>query len=116
MHEVSDLKIKTVLPHNVFWTGKSVVEAGELNFDVNTREIVWRINRLPTTIRKLEANFEISITPEPKDINTVLTLLPETTLEATDKITGDQLFLAAGAITSNLEGDPIAAGKGLVAE
>jgi len=114
VHEVNNVKVKTILPDNVYWTGKSVVSAGQLNFNVNTREIIWTINRIPLTVRKLEANFEVSVTPSESDANTVLTLIPETALEATDKTTDDKISLVSGAITSNLDGDPIAEGKGLV--
>lgn len=116
VHEVSNIKVKTVLPGNVYWTGKSVVGAGQLNFNVNTREIIWSINRLPLTVRKLESSFEVSITPAAEDEGTSLVLIPETTLEAYDRKTGEQIFSAAGAIDTNLEGDPVVEGKGIVIE
>lgn len=116
VHEVTDVRVKTILPDNIFWTGKSLVSAGQLNFNVNTREIIWSINRIPTTVKELQANFEVSVTPSNNDANTVITLIPETTAEAIDKKTKAKLFLAEGAITSNLEGDLVGEGRGLVIE
>ncbi len=114
VHEVTDVVIKTILPEDVFWTGKSVVSAGQLNFNVNTREIIWSINRIPKTVRQLDANFEVSITPDENDTGNVITLAPETVLEATDKVTGDKINLASGPITTNLENDPYTDGGGMV--
>lgn len=116
VHEISNVKVKTILPENVYWTGKSVISAGQLNFNVNTREIIWTINLIPLTVRKLEGSFEVSINPTNEDEGNLLVLTPETTLEAYDKKTNDQIFLTQGAITTNLDGDIIAEGKGIVIE
>ena len=101
---------------NVYWTGKSLVGAGQLNFNVNTREIIWSINRIPLTVRELESNFEISITPIPENEGSIVTLIPETTIEAYDKKTGEQIFSATGVIDTSLEGDLVAEGRGIIIE
>jgi len=114
VHEISNIKVKTILPENVYWTGKSLVGAGQLNFNVNTREIIWSINRVPLTVRELESSFEVSITPVPENEGGTITLIPETTIEAYDKKTGEQIFSATGVVDTNLEGDPFGEDRGIV--
>ncbi|MDD5043688.1 MAG: hypothetical protein PHD51_03415 [Patescibacteria group bacterium] len=116
VHEISNVKVKTILPDNVYWTGKSVVSAGQLNFNVNTREIIWTINRLPLSVRELEGSFEVSITPTPAEAGNFIKLTPETALEAYDKKTNAQILLTAGPVTTNLDSDPMAEGKGIVSK
>ena len=114
VHEISNVKVKTILPEKVYWTGKSVISAGQLNFNVNTREIIWTINRIPLTVRELEGSFEVSINPTNEDEGNLLVLTPETTLEAYDKKTGEQIFSATGVVDTNLEGDPFGEDRGIV--
>ena len=115
LHEVKNIKIKTVLPANISWTGVSGIATGQLAYDPTAREISWQINRLPVGVTELTASFNVSLTPSEDQVGKILILTPETTLEAVDSETNAPINLTREAITTNLETDPIAKGKGVVA-
>ena len=118
-NEVKDVEVKTTLPKNIIWTGKTFVSAGNsLKFDPNTREVVWQINRVPPHTGQLfaglEANFEISVTPTQEDIGLLLILTNKSESTATDTFTGSSLAKTTEIITSELLNDPQVKGKGIV--
>lgn len=114
LHEVQNLKVSIVLPENIKWSNKSEIEAGEINFNEKTREVIWTLNRMPVDVKSLGVNFEVTVTPAEAEKGKLLTLLLSTNLEASDKSTEGVISLTVGALTSNLDGDPMAEGKGVV--
>lgn len=114
LHEVENLKVSTTLPENIHWSNKYEITAGDLKFDEVTREVSWTLNRMPLDIKSLGVNFEVTVTPAAPDKGKLLTLLLGTNLRATDKSTGGTIAKVADALTSNLDGDPSAEGKGIV--
>ena len=114
LHEVENLKVSTILPENIIWSRKYELSAGELKFDEATREVSWTLNRMPLDVKSLGVNFEVTVTPVTADRGKLLTLLLGTNLQATDKSTGGAIAKVADALTSNLDGDPAAEGKGIV--
>jgi len=114
LHEITDLKLSTILPENIRWSNKYEINAGELKFDEVTREVKWTLNRMPLDVNALGVNFEITITPTAAEKGKLLTLLLGTNLTATDKSTGAVITKTGEALTSNLDGDPGAEGKGIV--
>lgn len=114
LHEITDLKISTILPENIRWSNKHEITAGELKFNEATREVSWTLNRMPLDVNALGVNFEILVTPTVAEKGKLLTLLLGTNLTATDKSTGAIITKTGEALTSNLDGDPEAEGKGIV--
>lgn len=115
LHEINNIEVKAKLPDYVKFEGKENISAGDLYLN-QTNEIVWQISRIPTSVAQSTAEFEISITPAENDVDKILTLLPEIILQATDVQTESRLTKTVSGITTNLEGDPLAEGKGLVQE
>ncbi len=114
LHELENLKVSTVLPENIIWSNKSEIDAGEIKFDEATREVSWALNRIPLDIKELGVNFEITVTPAEADRGNLMTLISGSTLQVTDKSTGGAISKTGGALTTNLDGDPMAEGKGIV--
>ncbi|MBD3359844.1 MAG: hypothetical protein GF365_04030 [Candidatus Buchananbacteria bacterium] len=113
LHEITDIEVKAKLPDYVNFENQTKISTGDLYLNPNN-EIIWQISRIPTSVKQSQAEFEISITPTEDDADKILTLLPEIALEATDSQTKDLLNKTVSGITTNLEGDPLAEGKGLV--
>lgn len=118
-NEVKEVKVKATLPEEAHWTGKSSVSAGNnLAFDPNTREVVWEINRIPPHTGQLfaglEANFELSVTPNGDDVGKLLILTNKAEVQALDDYTSMTINKSAEMITSELTNDPQAKGKGIV--
>jgi hypothetical protein len=114
LHELENLKVSTVLPENISWSNKSEIDAGEIKFDEATREVSWTLNRIPLDIKELGVNFEITVIPAEADRGNLMTLISGSTLQVTDKSTGGAISKTGGALTTNLDGDPMAEGKGIV--
>jgi len=115
LHEISDIEIKAKLPDYIIYEGKENFSTGNL-FKNPSNEIVWQISRVPTSIKEVTADFEISLTPRPEDAHKILTLIQEITVIATDAQTKGQIDLSASGITTNLESDPLGQGRGLIQE
>ena len=114
LHELSGLKIKAKLPDYINWDGKTQTTVGDINYDDNSREVIWDIGRLPITVYRAMAEFSVSLTPKESDRNTIMVLLPGTTVSAIDSITEDNLKKTTKAKTTKLEDDDIATGDGIV--
>jgi hypothetical protein len=114
IHEVKNVKITTSLPANVIWTEKTNIGAGQINFNPETRQIAWTINRIPLGTPRLVANFELSITPNESQVGRILILTPEVNLQAIDSETESEITKTGEGITTNLETDPMVKGKGIV--
>ncbi|MFC1638730.1 hypothetical protein ACFL26_00485 [Patescibacteria group bacterium] len=114
LHELTDLKLSARLPDNVMWNGRSNVDAGDLRFDAAESKMLWTLNWLPTTVSELEISFDVSITPEDSQRGKVPTLVDATLLEATDKVAGYSLLVTAPPVTTAIEYDEHALGKGRV--
>lgn len=118
-NEVSEVIVKTELPENVIWTGKTGITAGaNLEFDPDTREVTWSINKIPVYVGslhpELEANFEVSVTPVEDDIGKILFLTEKTILTGHDQFTENDIETTKELLTSELINDPLAKGKGIV--
>ncbi len=118
-NEVSQVVATATLPSNVTWLGKQTVTAGSaVAFDPATREVSWRINRVPpgtgSLFAGLEATFDVSVTPVEADVGQLIILLNQTVVTARDAFTEQDLRVEKAIVTSDLPGDVAAQGKGLV--
>lgn len=114
LHELSDLRISFNLPANISWGGKNRSSSGEISYSSESNQVVWRIGRLPVTVYKADAEFNLNLTPAPADRNTIKIILPGTKLEAVDNVTGMPINKTLPAKTSKLADDNMASGDGVV--
>lgn len=114
LHELNNLIIKTKLPDYVFWGAYDSVSAGVIQFNEQTREVVWDIGRLPVSVHEAQAEFNITVKPQEEDKNKIMILLTGSTVEAKDAETGDVLTQSTKAKTTKLEDDEIGEGDGIV--
>ena len=116
-NEVTDAKITTTLPQNVFWKGGET-GSGTLSFDPATREVAWTINRVPARsgldLSGLSANFTVSITPKESEIGSAVILTEQTSLEALDGFTNQIIQKKFDVLTTDITTDPKYAGQGKV--
>lgn len=119
INEVENVVVTTTLPPDINFTGQSTVSAGNnVTFNPNTREVRWNLNRLPagagTNFARPEASFEVAITPITSDANKILVLTRTTTATARDTSSGADLISTAKFITTEIDNDLGAQGKGIV--
>ncbi|MFA4833435.1 MAG: hypothetical protein WC619_01135 [Patescibacteria group bacterium] len=108
LHELNDAKVEVSLPEDVSWNNKNRTSVGAINYDSDSRKVTWQIGRLPVTVYRADAEFNISITPADSDKNKIMVLLPEARVTAIDSETGGAITSTTKAKTTKLEDDEIA--------
>lgn len=113
LHEINDIKVQIKLPDYVKYESKENVSAGNITLD-EQNQIIWQISRIPNTVNKTTAEFEISITPIMSDANKILTLISEIDFSATDSQTQATIIKNISGLTTNLESDELGKNKGVI--
>lgn len=108
LHELSDTRVILNLPFNVNWDDKNNTNVGTISYNAETRQVIWEIGRLPVSVYQADAEFGISITPLPDDLNKILVLSSGSTVTATDTETKNLITKKTGPKTTKLEDDDIA--------
>jgi len=108
LHELNEAKVEVVLPEDISWDNKNRTSVGAISYDSNSRKVIWQIGRLPITVYRADAEFNISITPVDSDKNKIMVLLPEARATAIDSETQGAIAATAKAKTTKLEDDDIA--------
>ncbi|MBU0722185.1 hypothetical protein KKA93_01880 [Patescibacteria group bacterium] len=114
LHELNDLRISVTLPANIAWDNKNRASVGSLDYDSQTNQVVWQIGRLPVTVFKADAEFNISISPGESDRNKIMIILPGTNVAAIDSETNTQINKTLKAKNTMLEDDNMASGDGII--
>lgn len=116
LHEIKDIEITTSLPNRVSWAGDYQPTVGEVEYDAVHKKLSWKINRLPTSAENAELIFQVNLIPSTTDGGKLMKLLNNTTLTAIDAVSNDTITQTYGIISTNLENDAFAIGKGIVEE
>lgn len=114
IHDLSGIKITATLPKHVKWVDKKLTDIGTINYTANTRTVTWSIDKLPKSIPKAGAWFDVSITPKSADISTFITLIDSANFTAKDTKTNADITNTAPELTTELPNDSFASGKGAV--
>ena len=109
-----DISIIADLPDYVTWAGKDNVPTGQIRYDQDKHQVIWRLDRLPVDDEAAIGQFSIGITPRADQQNQIIILLPGSTATAIDNATQGNLEVTGPAKTSRLEDDQIAQTNGLV--
>lgn len=114
LHELNDALVQVKLPDYVFWDNKNRSTVGSVSYDEGGRKVIWNIGRMPISVYKAEAEFNISITPSENDVDKILVLTPGASVSAFDIETGEIISKQGKAKTTRLEDDDIAETDGRV--
>jgi hypothetical protein len=114
LHELDNVAISTTLSEKVSWLNNFKQTVGEINYNTETKQLLWTINRLPTSAKDISLTLQVNLQPNDDDIGNLLKILNNTTLTAHDVVTNDTITETFGIITTNLEQDRYAIGKGIV--
>lgn len=108
LHELGETKVSVKLPSYISFDGNNNVSQGNLSFDPDTRMVTWMIGDLPVSTYKSQAEFNISVTPNENQRNSLLVLLPGSAASAIDLETKSALEKKVNSKTTKLEDDDIA--------
>lgn len=114
LHEVQDLIVSTTLPGTVNWLNRYEVSAGEIEFRSSSKEIAWRLNKLPLDVDKVVLGFDVGLIPSESDIDEIVNLTKKLTMTATDSVTGGKIIQTIVPLDTGVERDDQASDKGLI--
>jgi len=107
--DLKNVEIRARLENGIELTDKRTAAVGELTFDEEKNEIVWKIPAVLASTgilnNPLQAVFQLSGRPTAGQVGLYLPLLGETRLIAEDGFTGETLSAGSSALTSELPFD-----------
>ncbi len=111
LHEISGIKVSAPLAPGASFVSNGKVDAGDLRYDSASRTITWTLNRLPTSVKSVSADFVVSITPGPEMAGKSVPLIGNAVFTASDTATGAAISAQALALdTASVDGGPDNAG------
>lgn len=116
----NDLKGATFtaqLPENVIWINSKSLSAGNLQYGETARRVIWTVEDVGKNGGNYRAGFEVGIVPSQNDVGKVIKLLSGISFIADDNFCGEEITRTGFKdITTNLDKDRLAGGKGKVVE
>jgi len=106
---LESLTIRSILPESVKWKNNIKTSTGSgPKYDESTREIIWQISTLPgeEISGQTKAVFQVSLTPETRQIGSYLPLLEKTTASAINSLTKESVGGEDARLTTELTDDP----------
>jgi len=109
--------ISTTLPSYVSWNNQFDISLGSINYNAASRLVTWTINNIDSydfSNGELQAGWEVGFVPSSDQAGRVIPLTQISTLSFTNN--GNNQQQSQPGLTTNLEGDVYASGKGVVRE
>ncbi len=113
-HDLRDLTVVADLPDYVSWGGKNYTAEGDISYDQDKHQVVWRLDKLSANVDDLVGEFNIGVNPRADQKERIIILTSGSTVKATDNATGSLLEVSSKAKTSQLEDDKIVETDGMV--
>lgn len=104
MHDLENIIVSGELPEGVVFSSPASL-AGTVALDSSLKKIVWSLNLLPSSVKSVLAQFDLSVTPTSADAGKILDLLKNIKFSAKDKSTGGTITIPAGDETTALPDD-----------
>lgn len=114
IHELENVTVEATIPNIGAWANRVHADAGEIRYDEATRKVTWTLNRQPHDVNSLEGWFEVDVTPAELDIGRFANLLGESRFTATDADVGETISRSKPPLSTDLQNDEGARGKGVV--
>jgi hypothetical protein len=116
LHDLSNVKVTTILPSDVTWMDKVSTDIGTIHYDAITRQVTWAITSLPTETGDVAGLFKVAITPKQEEVGTYVKLTNTVNFTAKDTQTEDVLTQTVNFVNTNLSSDPHALESGLITD
>ena len=116
VNSLKDVYVIVVLPNNTKWENNFNVGAGEIIYSEFNNSITWHIEQMPISVKSLQAYFDISFTPQKKDIGEIGVLVPKVSVKAIDKSLAEEITIYTEPLTTVLEDSEKSKGKSIVVE
>lgn len=105
LSKVEDVEVKTELPDNVDLTGKIFPESesSKLDFDFNTRELVWDVGDLGATTTNI--SFQVEFEPTAAQRGETPQIIKEARISGVDVFTEKEVFATSSPVDTTLPDD-----------
>ncbi|MBU2578881.1 hypothetical protein KKA09_02075 [Patescibacteria group bacterium] len=118
-NNLSNVKVKAILPQNVRLTGKIFPENASFTFDSESKEVIWNVGEMEglkySGDNPLKLAFQIEFTPDPSLQGKTAVLIEEAEVMCQDVWTSAILQEKSGLKNTALQDDPtIIEGQGIV--
>lgn len=113
MHDLENIIVSGDIPEGVVFSSP-VSDAGTAALDSSLKKIVWSLNLLPSSVKSISAQFDLSVIPSADDAGKIMDLLKNIKFSAKDKSTGGTITILAGDETASLSDDPYVTKDGKV--
>lgn len=113
-NDLTGVTMSAIIPANVVWLDNKNLLSGNLQYLEAERKVIWNIGRINKEGGGNKARFEIAIIPEDKDFGKVLNLSTDVNLALKDEFCDQVINKRLNNITTELQLDRLAAGKGRV--
>ncbi|MBI4812662.1 hypothetical protein HY798_04510 [Candidatus Falkowbacteria bacterium] len=115
-NNLKDVSITAELPENVVWTDNKSLLAGNLLYGQVGRRVIWSVDEVGKNGGNYKAGFEVGVIPGRDDIGKILNLAIDIKYSAYDSFCEKEIGGNLKNVTTNLEFDRLASGKGEVVE
>jgi hypothetical protein len=113
-NELGDLEVKARLADNVAFYDNKALSAGELSYDLERRELTWKVNRVEAIQDGYRVGFELQLIPGENQFGLVPALLNNLSFSARDLYSQEKISGQLPVVDTNLTFDLINKGKGVV--
>lgn len=114
LHALENIEVTATLPENVSWSGQALPDAGDIVYDERLNTVIWKLNRMPEDIKELVARFDVSLIPSELDSGRFARLVGGAKFTAIDTLTSETILIEKPSISTDLQNDEGAQGKGVV--
>ncbi len=113
-NDLSNFEVSADLPANVVWLDQASVVAGTVSYSPVGRRVLWHLDSIAKTGGNYRLSFAVSIVPGETELATVPNLATNIQFTAKDLYSEAQITKKLANITTNIESDRKAGGKGKV--
>ena len=103
-NDLKDGVVLATLPAGVVWKGETSPTSERISYNPDTRQVLWSVGTVTAgtgfTYSPRAVSFKVGITPNVKQVGSVVSLISETSVTATDTYTLTSLKARAPVVTT----------------
>ncbi|MDP2630876.1 MAG: hypothetical protein Q8P56_05735 [Candidatus Uhrbacteria bacterium] len=96
LHEINAIRVQAVLPPGIEWIGINSRSAGDITYLAATRTVAWTLNKLPSSVHRIDASFDVKVVTPPTNNAIVRDII----LSAQDSVVSDAISQTIPLLTA----------------
>ena len=82
-HDLVELEVRGIIGKDVTWSRVNSRTAGDITYDPEKREVIWKLNALPGTVKRIDGSFDITV---PTSFSSSASVMESVVFSARDRI------------------------------